>query len=112
MGSLFLYRQTGEGRTGLLKSRAERGSLVDLYAKSVALESGIQIIVLSGTMINTETRSDNGLSMERVRSPSQSDPRIKVLVVGIVQSRILGTGRSVNRTSAGWYWQRVERPCA
>src|ERR1700735_665263 len=89
---------SGKIRTGLLEGGTESDLFVQLYAVCVALQTGIEIVVLSRPMVNAKTGPEYRLAVERARSPSQSDSGIKVPVIGIVQVRVGRAWRSISWT--------------
>src|SRR5580704_18693142 len=96
--------EAGEIRSALLKSGSERWR-VDARAEGVAFKPGVQVIILSGTVIDAEACPNNGLAMQRRGGPGDAHSRIKILVVGIVEHGIFRTRRSVDRDGK----RRVER---
>src|SRR5215472_18663155 len=79
-------------------------ALRERLARVIALQRRIQIVVLRGPVIDTKTGPNHSLSVQCVRRPGYSHPRIPVSVIGIKE-------RWVFRT-VGSFYRRVWVACA
>ncbi len=70
--------------SGLLVGREQRAWVVNRNSVGIALKTGVQIVILSSSMVDAETSANDGLSVQPRRRPRQRDSRIKVLVVRVV----------------------------
>src|SRR5579872_778124 len=105
-GLLTQAAQTLKSGVLLLKLRLQIGArrkTIDQNPKRIALESGVQIVILRGAVIDAEARADHRFSLQCAGSPSQSQARIKVHVTGVVQCRVRRTRRGVDGTGARRY---------
>lgn len=66
------------------------------YAKGIAFETGVEIVILRGTMINAEARTNHGFAVKHFRGPGHADTRVEVFVGWIVEHGISGTGRGID----------------
>src|ERR1700739_1157516 len=70
-----LFAETAQSRKGgilLLKFRLQvgnSGKIVDQNAKRIALESGVQIVILRCAVIDAEACTDHRLSVQGARRP-------------------------------------------
>src|ERR1700722_1797787 len=78
----------------LFQTGSERRSLYR-GPERIALQAGVEVVVLGRTVIDAKPGANDGLSVKSGRSPGHAHAGIEVLVIGIVQSRILGTWRRV-----------------
>jgi hypothetical protein len=73
-------RKSREIGSSLFEGGAERGC-VDRRAKRVALEPGVEVVILGRTAINAEAGANNSSAMKGGGGPSEADPRIKISVI-------------------------------
>src|SRR4029077_11630473 len=98
-------RGIGESRQvghGLLEGGHKSHGSLQSPGKGVAFKAGIEIVVLRRPMVDAEARAEDGLPVKRVRRPSNTDARIKIQIVGVVQ-------RGVARTWRRIYWSDAQR---
>src|SRR5580700_851717 len=94
MVGLFLATEARQIGDFLFQGWSDRWSL-HRCSESVAFQSGIQIVILRGAVIDAKSRANNGLSVKCGRSPRQAHAGIEVLVIRIIQNRICRARRSV-----------------
>src|SRR5215469_9838080 len=66
--------------------RASRGH--DRYTKRVALEPGVQVVVLRRSVVNPKAEAKNGSPANEGWRPGEAQSRIEVPVIRVVQRRI------------------------
>ena len=66
------------------------------YAKGIAFETGVEVVILRGPMINAKARTNHGFAVKHFWGPGQTDTWGEVFVRWIVQRGISGAGRGID----------------
>src|SRR5580693_6318913 len=116
MAGLLTDIESGKGGILLQELRLQIGAriwagwrrveAVDRNAERITFQSGIQIVILCGAMVDAEARAENCFSMQCAGSPRQGQPRIEIDVTGVVQARVRGTRRGIGGAGTRRYVER------